>query len=208
MGTKFANVHVQTGSIEELLNSLREVAEIQANVKPNLQMFFGENNNPAIETLNIMNGSKNVYYIGEFRNGWFSVLNDWFAWGGVEAFGEKLSSMMKSTILTVSYFDDEILEINFFKDGRQLTGHIWCSEETKEAYDIEMKYGDITIIKELLEIQDINEINKIFEHQDCEQAAEELQDAANLPLCMHSDWLDEIEDKEFMDRFIKYELNH
>ncbi|TVX96231.1 hypothetical protein [Cohnella terricola] len=135
-------------------------------------------------------------------------MNDSFYWGEVEAFGEELSSFINSPILTISYFDDDLFELNFFLNGGLQTGHIWYSEETREAYELEEKRADISILSEHIEYQHIKKSNEILNIDDCEQAVEELQNLLEIPLWIKSDWSEDIDDKELINKFEKHNLNN
>jgi hypothetical protein len=203
VGTKFGNIHVITNDKNEVLSALKNISSGKS------QNIFSHEMLSGFESLlEGLNHSKNIYYLGELRPGLISVLNDSFGWGEVEVFGEELSSYINSPILTISYFDDDLFEMNLYLNGEQQTGHLWCSDETKETYELEEKQADISILSEYLGHQHINKLNEILNIDECEQAIEELQNLLQIPLWIKSDWFDDIDDKELINKYEKHDLNN
>ncbi|MNJ45260.1 hypothetical protein D3C77_403470 [compost metagenome] len=210
MGTKFANVHVKSTNKDEVISYLKTIAEKAAQKKPNLgkiKLASGiELDDDFSALLEQADLTKHTYYIGEF-NGWISILNDWFEWGTIDTFSEAMSCHIASPILTVGYFDDDILEINIFRSGKRITGHIWCSESTQEVYGLDMKHADINAFVELLGHEHALEIRRILELIDCEQAVIALEKVMNVPLWIHSDWFADMEEQEVKKKYLKHKMN-
>ncbi|MFC5406503.1 hypothetical protein [Cohnella soli] len=202
MGTKFGNIHIITNNKNEVTSALKDISSGRTQTNYNPEMYSG------FESILELNKIKNIYYLGELRPGWISVLNDSFNWGEVEAFGEELSSYISSPILTISYFDDDLFELNLFLNGELQTGHIWCSEETREVYGLEEKCADISVLSQHIGYQFINKLNEILNIEDCEQAVEELQNLLEIPLWIKSDWFEDIDDKELINKYEKHDLNN
>lgn len=201
MGTKFGNIHVKTDQLNDVISALDAILE--QTIKPASQ-FENTGFDSLMEQAYL---SRNIYYLGQLKPGWVTILNDWFGWGEVESFGEELSSHIGYPILTISYFDDDLFEMNVFSSGSNLTGQIWCSEETREVYELEEKQADISIMSELLGHEHISKINEILEIDDCEKAVEELQKIIDMPLWVHSDWFNDIDDEDFKSQYIKHDFN-
>lgn len=185
MGTHFANIHIQTDQLEEVLKALQEV-------------------NPYRDQEIMEHSSKNIYVVGEYKKGWISVLNDFFAWGEVSSFAEELSSCLPFPVLAIGYFDDDVFEMNVFVDGSESTAQIWCSDGVREDYGLEDKEADISILAELVGREHIDALNQLLSITDCEQAVHALQRIIQIPLWLRSDWLDTITDQELAQKYIQY----
>lgn len=153
------------------------------------------------------NLTRNIYYLAQSKPGWVSILNDRFGWGEVEAFGEELSCHINSPVLTISYFDDDLFELNIFSNGSNKTGQLWCSDEAREVYELEEKQADISILSNLLGHEHMEDINEILEIDESEEALQKLQELIKVPLWIHSDWFSDIDDEEFKNKYIKYDFN-
>lgn len=201
MGTKFGNVHVITDDLNSVLSALASISQERAVSSP---IVLNHGYEFIMERANQM---RNIYYLAEWKPGWVCILNDCFGWGESEEFGEKLSSHINYPVITVSYFDDDLFELNIFLNGSNVTGHLWCSSETKEVYDLEDKVGDIGIISSILGHEYFNNINDVLQLKDCEQAVERLEELIQVPLWVHSDWFNDIEDEEFVSKYTMYDFN-
>lgn len=203
MVTKFGNLHVQTNQVEAVLQALREIASsrLVENVREDKELT-------GLEALvQQANYSREVYYVRCVHNGWVSVLNDWFSWGNVEEFGEELSSYIAEPVLTCSNFDDDVLEINLYRNGEHLTGHTWCSHFLIEEYGIEDKEADPSILVELFGHQHIETISVALQEDNREQVVEQFESILEVPLWIHSDWFSDIEDDEIIKQYAKYDFN-
>ncbi|QWU15558.1 hypothetical protein SAMN04487895_112100 [Paenibacillus sophorae] len=153
------------------------------------------------------NRLRNIYYLAQYKPGWVSILNDCFEWGEVEAFGQKLSCHINVPVITISYFDDDLLELRVFSKGSNTTVHLWCSNETREVYGLAKKQADISVLSNLLGPEYTEEINEILEIDESEEAIEKLQELIQVPLWIHSDWLNDIDDAELKNKYVKYDFN-
>lgn len=200
MGTNFGNVHVRTKDSGEVLAALRELTADRVQTKFDADTAY-------YSILNQANVLKNIYYIGQLMPGWVSILNDSFGWGEVESFGEQLSSYLNAPVMTISYFDDDVFEMNVYANGEQLTGQIWCSDGTQAVYELDDKLADVSIIVELLGSNHFAKIIEMIEFTDCEQAVEALQEIMQIPLWIQSDWFHETGDETFNTQYTKYDFN-
>lgn len=203
MGTNFGNIHVRTNDLNDVIAALKELSSTRSRIEPNPAMFSDFES-----LLQYANQMKNIYYVGQMQPGWISILNDSFGWGEVEAFAETLSSYMNSSLLSISYFDDDLFEMNVYANGAQITGQIWCSEDIRETYGVERKQADITDLAEVLGHKHISKLIEILNIQTCDQAVEALQDVMQIPLWIHSDWFDHMEGQEALERYKQYDFNH
>ncbi|MBO9606356.1 MAG: hypothetical protein J7639_10410 [Paenibacillaceae bacterium] len=208
MGTKLGNIHVNTSDVNEVLAALRSYNEESSKAKPNLKFFFGENYNPEFEGfMNDVDESKSIFFIGEFREGWLSVLNDWFGWGEVESTGKKLSKFIDKNILTIAYYDDDLFELNIFRNGQLLTGHIWCNDSVAEDYQLEINKGNTDYLINFFGNENQENVLTLLRTTDCGKAIEEIETLMNIPLWIKSDWLDDMKINEVASKYIKYNLN-
>lgn len=203
MGAKFGNIHIKTNHIDHVIQAIQElVSDKPKRVQANTGELSG------FELIvHQANLSKNVYYVGVIRNGWVSVLNDWFASGEVEAFGEALSGYISYPILTCSCFDEDFVEMNVYNNGEQTTGHVWCVPYAAENYDLEEKEADIAILAELLGHEHIARIMNALNTEDLEHAIREMEQIAGFPLWIHSDWFSSMQDDSIVKRYKKYDFN-
>lgn len=188
MGTHFGNIHIKTDQLEEVLTALKEVDRYSG------KEIMGH-------TL------ENIYWIGEYKKGWISVLNDSFVWGEVADFAEELSSILPVPVLAIGYFDDDVFEMNVCIDGSESTGQIWCSDGVREDYELEDKQADISILSELIGREHIDALNQLLLIVDCEEAVHSLENIIQIPLWLRSDWLDTIKDKAIAKKYIQYDFN-
>ncbi|MCR2804954.1 hypothetical protein [Paenibacillus soyae] len=199
MGTKFGNVHVKTNEREAVLTAIRSMMDERTVSLPHVEGF---------ESLMIQaNLSKKVFYIAEYKPGWISILNDWFGWGESEAFGEELSSHVKWPVFTVSYFDDDLFELNIYENGSHVTGQLWCSGETRAVYELDDKEADISVLSSILGHEHIQELDEIIETENCEEAIDKLQELIQVPLWIHSDWFQDMDEQELIDQYTRYDFN-
>jgi hypothetical protein len=207
VGTKFGNIHVRTNNFNELISALSKYSETQVRTKANYSSVLGVDLAPELmELLQNGNQSKSIYYIGEFRKGWFSILNDWFGWGDVESIGRELSIDINGEVVTASYFDDDLFEFNIYKSGQLSAGHIWCEEPTKENYQLEVNKGNIDILIGFFGEENRDKLQSLLSITDCEVAAEEIERLLKIPIWIKSDWLHDMKDKDFANKYKKYDL--
>lgn len=202
MGTKFGNVHVRSGSLKEVTAALEEIAS--ARVVPASRAAPVTGFEALIQQAD---RSKQIYYIADWGNGWISILNDFFGWGETESFGEELSGHLSSPVMTVSYFDDDVLEMNIYRNGELATGHRWCSAYAQADYELEDLYADISVLFEVMGHRHIEELMRMLELEDREQAVERLESIMELPVWIHSDWFSDISDDERVYSYKLYDFN-
>lgn len=202
MGTKFGNMHVMTDNLDEVVKALTSMIEdkeqlvIPAGKRIGFQSLLAESYR-----------GRNIFYLGQLQPKWISILNDYFAWGEVEAVGEELSSYIQAPIMTISYFDDDVYIMNVYSGGEEVTGQIWCTDGARQVYELEDKQADISVLTEYLGHQHIHQLKEIIAMTDCEQAVEALQQLLQIPLWIKSDWVDDSRDPEFEGKYSKYDLN-
>ncbi len=189
MGTKFSTLHVRKSDISTVADALKKLCHADGNVSSGQFRTFD-----------------NVFYISQPSNDWITILNDWFRCGGeVEELGEYLSKEINAPIFTLSYFDDDICNINIYKNGLEVTGHTWGDEWSKDYYGETV--GDPNVIKETLFLEiGIEEINNILNMEDLEEVVAEWEKVLKNPIWIQSAWLERL-DKEVQEKFVLYDFN-
>ncbi|SDT24894.1 hypothetical protein SAMN05444162_3550 [Paenibacillaceae bacterium GAS479] len=201
MGTKFGNMHVITSDKQAVLTALKEVnAERSGSTGGSTKGLTGfEAILAEAERL------RNVYYIVELKPGWISILNDSFEWGTVELIGERLSEFINEPVLTVSYFDDDVAEINLYRNGSLLTGHMWSNG----TYELDKKEADTSVLSRHLGHHYLSKLNEILHMDDCEEAITALEELLQVPLWIHSEWLQDMEkeEEEWVQHYERHDFN-
>ncbi|MCU6792354.1 hypothetical protein OB236_09460 [Paenibacillus sp. WQ 127069] len=209
MGIKLSNIHIPTRDIKEIIDSLQLILSMRNITSPNLQDLFGLEINPEFEAiLKESSKSKYIFYLGQMRDDWISILNEGFGWGETEAFGEEISKHINSPVLTISYFDDDVLDLNIYMNGELITGHLSCTEGTKEGYGLEDKFGDISTLSQLVGHQYINDLLNFLEIKNSREALNEFERIINFPLWIKADWIStDFIDKDLQNKYVKYDFN-
>ncbi|MDP5275124.1 hypothetical protein [Chengkuizengella axinellae] len=68
--------------------------------------------------------------------------------GEVEIVGKALSNFVSHPIITISYFDDDVFDMNIYFNGEYLTGQLWCNH--KDMYELDDKHADIHLLSGIL----------------------------------------------------------
>ncbi|WP_017812304.1 hypothetical protein [Paenibacillus shenyangensis] len=200
MGAKLGNVHVQISNLQVLLDALEDMIADQPAVSGSVT-----SSNPYQEIIDEAERTRHTYYIAEKKPGWFSILNDWFGWGETEQFGEELSSYLNAPVFTLSYFDEDVLEIGMFTNGEKLTGYTWCSQ-TRQEYGIEEQDVDISILAQIFGYEYGAGLQQIIEQPEQQKALEQLEQLLQLPFAISSDFY--IDQKETLTaQFTEFKWN-
>lgn len=99
MGTKFGNLQVGSEDKAAVIAAFREL--------------------PAANDL-----IPGRYYVGSIAPGWVSILGDDYGWGNVVEEAENVSSLIGSPVLSVGYFDDDVLELTVAVNGETIATHV------------------------------------------------------------------------------------
>lgn len=172
MGTKFGNVHVMTTRADDVIVALQEMS------------------------------LEETYFIGTFESGWTSILKVGLDWGTTEEFGELLSEHVNYPILTVCFFDDDVLEVSLFRNGEYLTGHRWLSQYCD--YELEEKKADISLFSEIFGHENYSQIQKILSQEDLETAVESIEEVIKIPLWVDAESFIDADPKEYQQFYTKY----
>lgn len=169
MGTKFANLHVQTEKVEEVIAALKN------------------------------SGISRSFFVGSF-NGWVSVFGERFNWEEIGSSVQTISRLLTYPMLSVGYFDDEILELGVFQNGQLITKHL--VGVGVEEYELEPTEMDQTMFREVVQgTVDEVQLSAALENNDLEELIEEMEKTLNIPLWMKYEWIEE--DGDIRSRFIQ-----
>ena len=199
MGTKFASIQVRTEDID----AVRAAIEAYA---PTIKEQREARKHRAAKVMGLpetfIGSSDEIYYVGQVTAGWVIVLNVEFSWGSVAEPAAELSGHIAAPVVAVGYFDDDVLELEVFHQGQQVTKILACSEGSAEAYGLEATVGDLEALVRILELpSDATALGEIFERE-----VMEMTDALEQEFCtaleIKADWLDSYE-AEMKSKFIK-----
>ena len=102
--------------------------------------------------------------IRQLSEGWTTVLHHDFHIGNIAVAAQKLSKKIKYPILSVGYYDDDVLVLGLFRDGKSISAHISdnsCGYEArlgnvkKFAEFLELEENDVSLLKAILGCQNL-----------------------------------------------------
>ncbi|AIQ13135.1 hypothetical protein [Paenibacillus durus] len=98
--------------------------------------------------------------------GWTTVLREDFQMGQIEQIARGLSKKIENVVLSVGYFDDDVLALHLFHKGKMVTSDI-----TNNAYGYQAKRGNPTRFQQSLELdQEVAPLLKeVFKCDDLEE---------------------------------------
>ncbi|NOU68805.1 hypothetical protein GC096_32805 [Paenibacillus sp. LMG 31461] len=207
MGTKFANLHIKTINHEVILDALQRLSNKAGSIlaTPDYsamsiidQYVYRSSNEKQINKT----ASSVSFYLNQEMS-WSNVLNDHFSWGTVEQIGELLSNFVSEPVMTIGFFDEDIFEFTLFQEGEIKTKKYFCEEWAIEEYGLVSEVIDLDYLESVLELNH-EEITKLLELRNPEQAIDELSRMIQINLWVHSEWISE--DNEIEERYSKLEL--
>lgn len=172
MGTSFANLQIRMKDTEDLQEALK--------------------------SFNPSNSAGTQYLFGRLGEDTVIVLGDLFNWENIHSNARELSRIIEHPILSVGYFDDEILEISLFSKGDIL------SRFSTGFYDYEMDAAAMDfslLIREFGLSVSEDDLEQIFINDDLEEMISELEEILSSALWIKFDWMMEDEDEELKNRF-------
>ncbi len=188
MGTSFSSVHIKISNLEF--------------VKEALTLLHKEKMED-----NIMVMGRHKYFYCKSKE-WITLLNEMYD-GYYFDFAILLSKYLSDPMLVIECFDENILEMNFIQNGVVIAKH---NTDDEEDFDItEVDEGNCetpsnqtcnaeTIIKSFdLNIRE-NELTKVFELNDIEEAISLLEELFKINIWVKVDWIEE--DDELKSKFI------
>ncbi|WP_088228807.1 hypothetical protein [Desulfosporosinus sp. FKB] len=125
---------------------------------------------------------------------WTTILHEEFQIGMIEQVGKVLSKKIEKTILTVGYFDDDVIALHIFRNGKCVTCHI-----SEYAYGYKKKIGNPSKFVSELELpdSDTERLKGIFKCEDLAKKVELLERLLAAPLWIDKEALIEYGDENF-----------
>lgn len=158
MGAKYANINIKMRDAEKLKGVLSEY--YQGVKEKNLKLFSRFKEMPD-DLLKMICKSHSEYVICQFTEKWLTILNANFGWESVDAVALAISKHINEPILTIGYFDDELVTMSIIENNKILTKHI--SGLGLSAYEIDAEKEDAIIFNEYLELdQELDVIEEIL----------------------------------------------
>lgn len=188
MGTKFANLHIQTQDRQLVLDALRQLTDQAGHVlaKPilNLSNILDQYIQRKEDGSSIIETEPHVTYYLHQSGEWTTVLNYYFEWGMVEQVGELLSAFVSQPVMTVGFFDEDIFEWTIFQDGEARSRKLFCGMWAADEYELKPEVVDFTYLQEVVGIKRAD-LDRLFDSETPEQAVDALSELLNVHL-----WID------------------
>lgn len=151
MGTKFANLHIQTENLDEVIDIIKKSK---------------------------MSGS---YFVGAFGR-WISIYGS-YNWKTIGTEAQVISQLLEYPVLSVGYFDDDIVEIGLYQHNHLITKHV--TGFGVDDYELEYVEMDKQSFERILNLGlDTNELASILENEDPIELVEGMETILDLPLWM------------------------
>jgi hypothetical protein len=130
----------------------------------------------------------------QLSEGWTTVLHEDFYIGNIEAAARKLSKKIVNPVLSVGYYDDDVLVLKLFKGGKAITSHV-----SDNAYGYEAKAGNANKFAENLELEDNDAgfLKDILKCEDLERKVSLLEDLFGVCLWIQAEFLNDQGEEHF-----------
>lgn len=134
------------------------------------------------------------YKVKTISEGWTTILREDFEIGKVDQEARRLSKKIDSAVLAVGYYDDDILVLSIYRNGKNITSHV-----SSDAYGYTAKMGKVdAFVNELKLDNDDGELLKwIFKCEDLGRKVELLSVLFGIPLWIDSYTLKELGEEDF-----------
>lgn len=161
-----------------------------------------------IEALKIMPNT----YVKQSTNGWTTIVREDFQIEQIDQEARKLSKKIDSLVISVGYYDDDILTLNLFRNGKNVASHI-----SNNAHGYTKKEGNPSaFVKELnLPIEYKEYLKWVLKCDNPERKVDLLEKLLGLPLSLGYRWIDVLNEiectsdisyiKEYMENIKKSE---
>ena len=129
----------------------------------------------------------------QYTNGWTTVVRDDFQIGLIDQEARKLSKKIDKLVISVGYYDDDILTLNLFRNGKSIVSHI-----SNNAYGYNKKEGNpSTFVKELNLSTEYQEYFKwVLKCDNPERKVELLEKLLGIPLSLNYETIDDFNETE------------
>ncbi|MEK4512072.1 hypothetical protein [Paenibacillus sp. FSL K6-2524] len=102
-------------------------------------------------------------------NGWTTIVSERFQVGDISKVGRKLSTAINKSVLSIEYFDEDVLRMTIYRDGKAVTSHV-----NPNGYNVPPKMGSPKVFLEELGF-DLNESKYFKEVLKCEDLGKKIE---------------------------------
>lgn len=133
----------------------------------------------------------------QFSKGWTTIVHEDFEIGVIEQVARRISKKIDQAVMAVGYYDDEVLTLNIFKNGKSITCH-----NSNNSYGYIRKTGNPnTFVQELkLDEADRDYLKWIFKCEDLTKKVELLEKLFGIPLWISNEMLNELSAEYFIGK--------
>ncbi|WP_409294086.1 hypothetical protein V1498_12670 [Peribacillus sp. SCS-26] len=129
------------------------------------------------------------------NNNWISIYSDSYHWEGIEQEAKAFSNQLSQPVLSVGYFDDDLVEIALIQNNQVITKQI--SGYGAEDYGLDPENMNIDLFIQTLQLSIENEeFEAALEKDDISEIVEEMGKLLNLELWQKYEWIEEEGEKE------------
>ena len=193
MGQKFASLHIRTNNVNDVINALNTLKK-KPKSKDNTDKFTKFINiidkptetldNEKVEMIkglfSMIDEFSNTFFIIEYQNNWISIYSESFNWEDIDKKGIKVSKSINCPILSVGYFDDDILKLDIIKDGKVITRH-YEGDNIESCFGIKNITADFDLIIETFNLNfNLEDFKGIIMNRDLETKVEKLEHILNI----------------------------
>ncbi|WP_410769487.1 hypothetical protein [Fontibacillus sp. BL9] len=121
--------------------------------------------------------------VRNLSDGWTTIVSEHFQVGDISKVGRKLSKAINKSVLSIEFFDDDVLRMTIYRDGKTLTSHV-----NKNSYNIPSKLGNHNaFLKELeFDLSESKYFKEVLKYEDLGKKIELLQHFLGVAL-----WIDD-----------------
>ncbi|MDQ0062498.1 RCC1 domain-containing protein [Paenibacillus harenae] len=133
-----------------------------------------------VEEISMLQTTLEEIQISKRSPGWISIYSDSLQWGTTFLAAKKLSKDIHFPVMSVEYFDDDVLEIHLLQAGKKITSLIQGA--ALEGYGLRRKRPQAEKLKEVVSISmNAKELDWVCKELDLWDLCEYLQIQFNLP---------------------------
>lgn len=107
--------------------------------------------------------------VRNFSDGWTTIVSEHFEVGRIDIVAKKLSKAIDQSVLSIEYFDDDLLRMTIYRNGKSLTSHI-----NENGYGLPKKFGKPKVFVEELGF-DLSEVKHFKEILACEDLGKKIE---------------------------------
>lgn len=132
-------------------------------------------------------------YAKQSTNGWTTIAREDFQIELIDQEARRLSKKIDFLVISVGYYDDDILTLNFFRNGKNVASHI-----SNNAYGYTKKEGNPSTFVKVLDFPiEYKEYFKwVLKCDNPERKVELLEKLLGIPLSLGYRWIDDFNEIE------------